>query len=133
MKKHLQKISKYKPSALQGTLHFEVARPRAGLAVEHPFEGRARSILLLTLALRVAGDLYFVAASIRNVMARSEAIAQAQTIESSIGSLEERYFSLSQSVTPQEGTAMGFTPVSKTSYVYRPGNAAAAPINSNEI
>jgi len=126
-------MSKYKPSALQGTLHFEVARPRATLATEHPLEHRALSILSLTLVVLVAGYLYFVASSILNVMARTEAIRATQAIKSSIGSLEQRYFTLSQGVTPGEGAALGLAPVSKTSYVYRPGNAAEAQIKSNEI
>ncbi len=126
MRKQLQKISKYKPSTLQGTLHLEVARPRAGLATEHPFERRALSILSVVLAVLVGAYLYFVAASILNVMARSEATRQSAAIESSIGSLEQRYLALSQEVSPQAGQALGLAPVAETSYVYRPGNAATA-------
>jgi hypothetical protein len=133
MKKHFQKISKYRPSVLQGTLHFEVARPRAHLSIEHPWEPRARSILSIVLATLVAGYLYFVAASILHVMARTEALGEMQTIQSGMASLEQQYFALSQGVTPQEGAALGFSPVSKTSYVFRPGNAAKAGSKANEI
>lgn len=133
MKKHLQKISRYRPSALQGTLQFEAARPRAHLANEHPWEPRARSILSIMLVILVAGYLYFVAASILNVIARTEALGEMQSTQSSIASLEQRYFALSQGVTPEEGAALGFSPVSHTSYVFRPGNAAVAGITPNEI
>ena len=131
MKKHLEKISKYKPSALQGALHLEVSRPRAGLAMEHSLETRARSVLFIFLVLLVAGYLYFVTASIFNVMARTEAIRQTQEIESSIGSLEQRYLALSQAVSPQTGIALGLAPISNTSYVYRSGNAAVREVASN--
>ena len=53
MKKQLQKISKYRPSVLQGTLQLEVARPRAGLATEHPYERHALSILSIALVIFV--------------------------------------------------------------------------------
>lgn len=131
MKKHLEKISKYKPSALQGTLHLEVSRPRVGLAVAHPYEGRALTFLSIALVVLVVGYLYFVTASIFNVIARSEALRQTDEIESSIGSLEQRYLALSQEVSPQTGMALGLSPISNTSYVYRPGNAAMRPVASN--
>lgn len=133
MKKKLQKISKYRPSALQGTLHFEVGRPRSTLAIEHPWEPRALSILSIALIVLVTAYLYFVAASILHVIARKEAIADMQTLQSSIGGLEQHYFALSQGITSKEGAHLGLSPVSKTSYVYRSGNAALAHISSNEI
>ncbi len=133
MTTHLKKISKYKPSVLQGTLHFEVARPRANLATEHPWEPRARSILSIALIVLVAAYLYFVAASILNVIARTEATSEMQGTQSSIAGLEQSYFALAQGVTPQEGVSLGFSPVSDTSYVHRPGNAAVAAVASDEI
>ncbi len=133
MKKYVQKISKYRPSALQGTLHFEVSRPRAGLAVEHPYERRAFSILLIALAILVAAYLYFVTASVLHVMARTEAVNQAQAIAASIGGLEKQYLALSQSVSPQEAPALGLAPISNVSYVYRPGNEAVRNVDSNTI
>lgn len=131
MKKHLQKISKYKPSALQGTLHLEVSRPRAGLAMEHPFEPRALTALSIVLVILVMAYLYFVTASIFNVMGRSEALRKTQTIESSIGLLEQHYLALSREVSPQAGIALGLAPIGHTSYVYRPGNAAVRTVASN--
>lgn len=118
---------------MQGTLHLEVARPRPSLAVEHPLERRVLSILSIILVLLVASYLYFVTASILHVMARAEADAQSQQIESDIGSLEEQYFALSQSVSPQEAQTLGLAPVEGTSYVYRPGNAAVGNSSTDQI
>ncbi len=133
MKKQLQKISKYKPLALQGNLHLEVSRPRASLAQEHPMERRALSILWIVFVLLILGYLYFVAASIFNVMGRTEALRQSQTIGSSIGTLEQRYLALSQDVSPESGIALGLAPIAATSYVYRPGNAALGKVASDKI
>jgi len=124
MKTYVQKISKYKPSILQGTLHLEVSRPRPSLAVEHPFERRARLILLIALAFVVVAYLYFVSASILHVIARTEAVHETASIEATIGSLEQQYFALSQEVSPQEASTLGLSPVDTTSYVYRPGDVA---------
>src|SRR3989338_3943339 len=133
MSKHLQRISKYRPSALQGTLRLEVARPRARLSQEQACEPHTRSILSIALIVLTAAYLYFVAASIMNVIARTEAMREMQTIQSAIAGMEQRYFALSQGVTPAEGVALGLSPVVHTSYVHRPGNAAVAAITSNEI
>ena len=133
MTTHLKKISKYRPSALQGTLHFEAARPRARLAAEHPWEPRARSILLIALTLLVAAYLYFVAASILNVIARQDALGEMQTAQSMIAVLERNYLAISEDVTAQEGARLGFAPISNTSYVHRPGRAALAEVPSDEI
>ena len=126
MKNNLKKISKYKPSQLQGTLQLEAMRPRASLAMEHAYERHALSILLIALALLIAGYLYFVTASILHVMARSEALRQTDKIESSIGELEQRYLALAHEVSPGTGLALGLAPVSDVSYVHREGNAAFA-------
>ena len=134
MKNNLKKISKYKPSHLQGTLQLEAFRPRASLATEHPYERRALSILSLALAVLVAAYLYFVAASILHVMSRSEAMRETDTLESSIGALEQNYLALSQEVSPLAGAALGLSPIEDTSYVHREGNAAyTGSITSREI
>jgi hypothetical protein len=133
MKKYVQKISKYRPSALQGTLHFEVSRPRAGLAVEHPYEARAFSILLIALGVFIAAYLYFVTASVLHVMARTEATNEVQAIDASIGDLEQQYLALSETVSPQEAPSLGLSPVSNISYVYRPGTEALRTVEPNTI
>ncbi len=126
MKKHLHTISKYRPSALQGTLQLEVSRKRHGLAVEHPYERRALSLLFIMLAVLFVGYLYFVTSSILHVMGRTEAVREIQKIESTIGQLEKNYLALSQSVSPEAARALGLAPIEETSYVHRLGNAASA-------
>ena len=126
-------LGRYKPSALQGTFQFEVARPRVGLAMEHPSEHRAFSILSIALVVLVGTYLFFVASSIFNVMARSDAMAQIRDIEGSIGGLEQEYLALSEGVSPQRALELGLAPVAKTAYVYRPGNTAVASTKPSEI
>jgi hypothetical protein len=126
-------MSKYKPSALQGTLQLEASKPRAGLAREHPLERRIFSILLIALAVFIAGYLYFVTASILHVMATSEAMHEAGDIQSSISAMEGRYLALSQTISPNDAGSLGLAPVSHTSYVYRPGNEAARNVSQSAI
>ena len=118
---------------LQGTLQFEVGRPRAGLAMEHPYERHAFSILSIALAVLVGAYLFFVASSIFNVMARSDAMAEIRDIEGSIGGLEQEYLALSEGVSPQRAAELGLAPVADTAYVYRPGNTAVASMKPSEI
>lgn len=133
MKKYVQKISKYKPSALQGTLHLQVSRPRVGLAMEHPLERRAFSILLAALLVCILAYLYFVTASVLQVMASTEANDQIASIDQSMGSLEANYLALSAEISPQQAPALGLAPVSSVTYVYRPGNEAVRNTTSNTI
>ena len=124
--KHLLKISKYRPSIFQGKFDFS-------LSMEHPIERlifRALTVFLIAL---VCGYLYFVSASVLNVIARKDALAQVAVIQGSIGGLEQQYFKLSQAVTPQSGQALGLSPVGQPKYVYRPGNVTSATIARNEI
>lgn len=98
------------------------------LAVEHQAERLALSVLSIIVGLLFCSYLYFVGASVLNIIARKEADAQSLGIQGSVGVLEEQYFALSQSVTPQDAPSLGLAPVSQTAYVYRPGDAAVAPI-----
>ncbi|RJQ34679.1 hypothetical protein C4568_01995, partial [Candidatus Parcubacteria bacterium] len=133
MTKHFQKISKYKPSVLQGTLHLEVAKPRTGLAVEHPYERHALSILSILAVLLIGAYLFFVMSSVFHVMARSDALAEIRAIEGSIGGMEEEYLALAEEVSPMRAAELGLAPVADTAYVYRPGNTAVATTRAQEI
>ena len=104
------------------------------LAVEHPLERRAFAVSSALVAILFFAYLYFVAASVLNIVARKEADAHATNLQSSIGALEENYFELAQSMTPQLASEIGLAPVAHTAYVYRPGNAASAQLpRRNEI
>ncbi|MBI4088245.1 hypothetical protein HY418_02575 [Candidatus Kaiserbacteria bacterium] len=132
MGKHIRKISKYKPSALQGRIDFTPVA-RMSFAAEHSFERTALRVIFVSLAALACLYLYFVTASVLHVMARREALAEVNNIQASIGTLEQHYFQLSQGISAQDGPPLGLAPVADTSYVYRPGTIGAATIARNEI
>ena len=98
------------------------------LAVEHPLERRLLTFFFGLLIVVFFAYLYFVAASVMNIVARKEADARATNLQGSIGTLEQKYFELSQALTPESASTLGLAPVSQTAYVYRPGNAASAAV-----
>jgi len=103
------------------------------LSLEHPMEKIAMRALFVVLAVFLCGYLYFVGASILNVIARREADANAAQLQSSIADMQQQYFAVSSSVDQAEAARLGLAPISDTQYVYRPGQTAAATIESNEI
>ena len=133
MTRYIHKISRYTPSLLQGTLQLEVARPRTGLARELPLERHALPGLALVLAVVGAAYLYFVASSILNVMAQRDAEHSMRVIESSMGSLEQRYMTLSRSIDAKDAGSIGLAPVETTAYVYRPIDTAMAVTERSQI
>ncbi len=126
------KISKYRPSLFQGKLDFSTSKG-VSLTHEHPLERLLQHALLGALVFLACLYLYFVTATVLNVIAREDAISRVARIEGSIGALEQRHFALSQSVDASSAHTVGLTEVSRTSYVYRPGNVGAATIARNEI
>jgi len=127
------KISKHMPSIFQGKLDFSARRDTFSLTAEHPAERTLLRIIFAGLIVLACAYLYFVTASVLNVIASREALAQVTDIEGKIGSLEQRYFALSQAISPQAGETIGLVPVGQTQYIYRPGNIGAATIARNEI
>jgi len=119
------KISKHIPSVFQGSLDF--SRGRAiSLSVEHPLEAVISRYLMGIIVFLLLGYLYFVSASVLNVIARKEALTGIAKVQSTISVTEQQYFTLSQAMTPAEGASLGLAPLTETSYVYRPGNTAVA-------
>ena len=98
------------------------------LSIEYPWEATALRVLLFALALLGCLYLYFVAVSVLNIVAHKEADVKTNSLQSSIGDLEGQYLALSQQLTPGSEAQFGLAPISNTSYVYLPGNAAAASI-----
>ena len=90
-------------------------------------------VLVLTLFTLVCGYLYFVGASVLNIIARKEAILQVTERATAVGNLERNYFALSEGVTLESGSRVGLAPVSETHYVYRPGAMGIAGAPRNEI
>ncbi len=129
----IHKISKHVPSIFQGRLDFSAREREMSLSMEHPLERVLVRVLSMVLIALVCGYLYFVSASVLNVMARREALAQVNNIQGAIGGLEQQYFVLSQAVRPEMGVSLGLSPVLQTQYVYRPGNVGAVTIDRNAI
>lgn len=128
------KISKYKPSLFQSRLDFSAAGHDVSLSREHPMERMIMRILLALIAISIFGYLYFVSASVLNVMARREADAQTVKLQSSIADMERQYFALEKGIDASSASALGLAPVAPAQYVFRPGNAAsAATIGSHAI
>src|SRR3989344_1493159 len=132
MGSRIYKISKYKPSIFQGSFRFSTPHARLShrvgfsLTMEHPTE---RAVLKML----VAALMVFVSASVLNVIARKEALAQTATLSSTLSLLERDYYTAGAAVTPSEGERFGLAPVSDTQYVYRPGTIGAARVVSNGI
>jgi hypothetical protein len=94
------------------------------LSIEYTFERVAFRVLFAILGVILCGYLYFVGASVLNIIARKEASRSSVALQSSIAGLEKQFFALSESVTPETGSSLGLAPVNDTEYVYRPGATA---------
>ena len=106
------------------------------LVVEYQWEHTALRVLLIMILILTAGYLYLVARSVFNVIAYKEADVRSAQLETSIGLLEQHYFTLSQNLTPEEGNALGLSAITDQSYVYRHtiiGQAEKAPAVQSEI
>lgn len=131
-KRAYQKISKYKPSLFQGKFEFSPSRGFS-LAYEHRMERVLHSGLVALLVALACLYLYFISATVLNVIARKDALGKVARVEGTIASLEQRYFALSKEVNPGQAAAVGLAPVFDTSYVYRPGNVGAATMDPDAI
>jgi hypothetical protein len=103
------------------------------LSVEYLYERVAFRVLFALLGVALLGYLYFVGASVMNIIERKEASHAAAALQGSIAGLEKQYFALSESITPQNGAALGLAPLSNADYVYRPGATASAENNPDTI
>lgn len=91
-------------------------------------------VLCGVLAVLLFGYLYFVSASILNIMAQREAEASLAQVQSTIASLEQEYFALDEHVDQSIASSLGLAPIEGAQYVYVPGNAASAgTLASKEI
>lgn len=96
------------------------------MSLEYSYERVAFRVLFAVLGIILCGYLYFVGASVLNIIARKEASRASVSIQSSIARLEKQYFVLSEAVTPTTGASLGLSHVQDTDYVYRPGATAVA-------
>ena len=132
MKARIQKISRYAPSIFQGSFDFAGGRT-ISLTIEHPAERILVRVLAFSLVLLIALYVYFVGASILNVIARKDALKQIATLATAVASLEREYFSMASSIGPDSGARLGLSPVKNTSYVHRSDGKVADTMVSNEI
>ena len=98
-----------------------IQKKASALTMEYEYERIAFKWLFIVLAALVCAYLYFVSASVLNVIARKDAMRSMSESTSAIASLEQRYFDLSQDMTKATAENLGLAPVTKTAYVYRPG------------
>ena len=87
--------------------------------------------LMFMFVLCVAGYLYFVGLSILNVIGSREASVDSDRLQSVVGTLEQEYFELSKSITPEIGVAYGFVPTKSQAYVHSVSNVASNVSKSN--
>lgn len=81
--------------------------------------------LIMALFMCVAAYLYFVGVSIMNVIGSREASIESERLQSIVSTLEEEYFALSKSISPENGVGLGLSKTSATSFVRRPGGVAS--------
>ncbi|RJQ35057.1 hypothetical protein C4556_00900 [Candidatus Parcubacteria bacterium] len=129
----IHKISRYKPSIFQGSLRLSTERGGFSLTVEHPAERVLFKTLIAALALLTVGYVYFVSASVLNVIARKDAVRETASLESKVSLLERDYYAATAALTPSSGERLGLSPVSNTRYVHRPGVVGVAETPLNEI
>lgn len=98
----------------------------AVLSIEYSFERVAFRVLFALLGIILCGYLYFVGASVLNIIARKEASRSSVSLQSTIAGLEKQYFALTDAVTPESASTLGLSTVNSTAYVYRPGATASA-------
>jgi len=117
----LHKMSKYRPSIFQGRLDLFGTTRSVSLTHEHPAERTLLRAMLASLLLIACAYVYFVGASVLNVIARKEALLQTARLTGAVSALEREYFLVAKGVTPEAGERLGLLPVSKTAYVRRLG------------
>jgi hypothetical protein len=88
--------------------------------------------LSLVLALCVCAYLYFVGISIMNVIVSREASVESERLQSIVGNLEEQYFTLAKTVTPESAGQFGLVAGADASFVRR-GGAVAANVTPSDI
>lgn len=120
------------PSIFQARLVFAPARSSFRNS-EHPVENSAFRALAGVLLILASAYIYFVGATVLNVIARKEALARSAQLTTIIGAFEKEYFAVAETITPDAGTGLGLAPVSNEAYVYRLGAVGQAETLHNEI
>ena len=114
-------------------IHLQLNKKIAALSFELPFEYAMLRYMFVVVGVLVFMYLYLVSASVLNVIAQHEANQRSAAIESDIGVLEGKYFSLSQDLTPARAAELGLKPLAESSFVYRLDTVGVAPPAKNAI
>lgn len=94
-------------------------------AVAFAGESHMLQVLSVLLALSVAAYLYFVGVSIMNVISNREASVESERLRSTVASLEEEYFVLAKSISPESAGNLQLTASAGTSFVRRTSAVAS--------
>lgn len=91
------------------------------------FAGESHVVHVLGVAfvLCIVAYIYFVGVSITNVISNREASVESERLQSVVAGLEEDYFELAKSVTPEAAVGLGLTASADTSFVRRTSAVAA--------
>jgi hypothetical protein len=103
------------------------------LSMEHPYEYAVLRYLFIAACVIVLAYLYFVSASVLNVIAEREADQSSAALETRIGTLEGEYFALNESITPTHATELGLQPIKESSFVYRLDTVGVVSVAHNAI
>ena len=115
------------------TLQIHLNRKIAALSMEHPYEYATLRYLCIATCALVFVYLYLVSASVLNVIAQKEADRTSAALESDLGELEGKYFTLSQDITPEHAQKLGLKPLTASSFVYRLSTVGVAHTGQNAI
>lgn len=102
-------------------ISIQLHKKTKALGIEHPRERLVMQLFLTATIILLCAYLYFVCASVLNVMARREALQNSKMLQASIGVLQQRYFTLSEGITTEMAASLGLAPIVSTAYVHRPG------------
>ncbi len=83
------------------------------------FEERAFFTLATLLALSVALYLYFISATILNVVDRTSALGEAKVLDTKISELESEYMAFGAVIDLPAAKTLGFQEIAKIDYVSR--------------
>lgn len=102
-------------------------------AIAFAGESHMLQVLSIFLALSICAYLYFVGVSIMNVISNREASVESERLRSVVGSLEENYFTLAKSISPEAAGLHGLTTSAGASYVRRTGAVAVGTAANAEF
>lgn len=101
-------------------------------AVYQPYLNRA--LILLTVVLAMSVFLYgaFLLEAVAHAASKTTADAQIESVSEQLSSLETQYLALTQAITPEKATALGFVAPTTLTSVYAHGESGSLSFQSTE-